>query len=122
LSNNTVLSLFHDNVNGLWIGLDDGVNYLQLSSPYTHYASTGGTLGTIYSLLKKDDEMYIGTNHGLFVASIHASSSTFQFRDLRFIENSHGHVWSLYNYNDKVICGHNEGTFIVENNTFIKGL
>jgi hypothetical protein len=120
LSNNTVLSLSLDNENGLWIGLDDGVNHLQLISPYTHYASTGGTLGTIYALLKKNNKLYIGTNHGLFVADIDTTASTFKLRDLKLIENSQGHVWSLYNYNGKLFCGHNEGTFIVENNSFLK--
>ncbi len=50
LNNNTVLSLFMDNEDGLWVGLDDGANFVNVSSPVTLYANFTGNLGTIYSL------------------------------------------------------------------------
>lgn len=118
LKNNTVLSLFTDFDNGLWIGLDEGVNYIDLLSPYTHYKSTSASLGTIYALLKKNDQLYIGTNHGLFRSDINKKGEFYQFSNLRLIPNSQGQVWSLEEFDNQILCGHNDGTFQVNNDIF----
>lgn len=120
LKNNTILSLFKDSDKGLWVGKDDGVSYIELNSPFTHYTSSGGALGTIYSAIRSGNEIYLGTNHGLFVADIDETSGIFNFSNLRFINNSQGHVWSLYKYDNQIFCGHNEGTFLVKGSSLEK--
>lgn len=120
LNNNTVLSLHIDLDQGLWIGLDDGINYLDLNSPLTYYRSIGGTMGTIYTMLRKEDQLYIGTNHGLFRAKIRYSGFHYTFHDLVFIKGSQGQVWTLGVYNGQIICGHNDGTFRVEGDRFTR--
>ncbi|MFO7874474.1 MAG: hypothetical protein R6U62_08320 [Bacteroidales bacterium] len=117
LGNNTVLSLYEDAEQGLWIGLDHGVQYLDLLSPYTHFKSKNGTLGTIYALLEHDDWLYIGTNHGLFRTSIEKTGNRYHFREPEFIPDSHGQVWTLINIGEQIICGHNDGTFLVKDDT-----
>jgi ligand-binding sensor domain-containing protein len=92
LKNNTVLSLYKDSDNGLWTGLDDGANYLNLSSAVTHYSNTTGTLGTIYSVIRKDSSLYLGTNHGLFVAGIRSNNGDYRFPDLHIIPGTQGQV------------------------------
>ncbi len=113
LDNNTVLSLFMDADLGLWIGMDQGVNYIDLMSPFTHYKSRNGTLGTIYALLEHGDWLYIGTNHGLFRTEMEPVGDIYHFHNLEFIPGSHGQVWTLLSIEDQVICGHNDGTFLV---------
>lgn len=120
LNNNTVLSLHKDLDHGLWIGLDEGVNYIELNSPYTHYSNTSGSLGTIYALLRSDEKLYIGTNHGLFEASIKSGAGNYQFSNLQFIPGSQGQVWTLDIIDGQILCGHNEGTFLLNNSSFIK--
>lgn len=114
LKNNTVLSLFVDADNGLWAGLDEGVNYIDLYSPFTHYKSRNGTMGTIYAMLKHENTLYIGTNHGLFRADIERRGQIWNFDSITFIPGSHGQVWSLEMFDDQILCGHNEGTFLVD--------
>ncbi len=113
LKNNTVLSLFLDHYKGLWLGLDDGVNYIDLLLPYDHYRATNGTLGTIYAMLAHEDHLYIGTNHGLFKARIDYQKGVYSFHNVRFIPDSHGQVWTLELIDDQIICGHNDGAFLV---------
>ncbi len=115
LKNNTVLSLYSDQDNGLWTGLDGGVSYFNISSPYTHYKSIEAPIGTIYSLLKKDNKLYIGTNLGLFETQIEKKGRFYHFKHLRFIEGAQGQVWSLKEYENQILCGHNDGTFLVNN-------
>lgn len=118
LNNNTVLSLTKDAENGLWVGLDEGVNHIDIASPYTYYTNSTGTLGTIYTVLKDKDKLYMGTNHGLFVADIVKANGNFDFTNIRLIPNSQGQVWTLQKFDNQILCGHNEGTYLVEGNSF----
>lgn len=118
LKNNTVLSLFKDRENGIWAGLDQGANYLETFSPMEQYTNITGTLGTIYSILKKDNLLYIGTNQGLFTARIDNFDEHYNFTDVKMVPGSQGQVWSLREFNNQVLCGHNEGTFIADNGSF----
>lgn len=120
LKNNTILALYRDMDNGLWIGMDDGTNYIEINSPYTHYASSGGTLGTIYAMLRDRNTIYLGTNHGLFRADIIEAVGKYKFKNVRFIEGSQGQVWSLAKFDNQILCGHNEGTFLVKDNSLEK--
>jgi DNA-binding CsgD family transcriptional regulator len=114
LKNNTILALFSDHTNGLWVGMDEGVNYIDILSPITYYANTSGTLGTIYSVYKNNNDLLLGTNHGLFMASISESNDNFRFSDIHIVPESQGQVWTLKEFAGHVLCGHNDGTFLIE--------
>lgn len=118
LNNNTVLSLAKDTENGLWVGLDEGMNHIDIASPYSYYANSTGTLGTIYTVLKDNDKLYMGTNHGLFIADIVKSNNNYNFTNIKLVPNSQGQVWTLEKFDNQILCGHNEGTYIVEGNLF----
>src|SRR5690606_39097782 len=45
LNNNTVLSLFEDADNNLWLGLDNGISVVNLDSPFNEYIDKLGKLG-----------------------------------------------------------------------------
>jgi AraC family chitin signaling transcriptional activator len=109
LSNNTVLSLFEDQDKNLWIGLDNGINCINLQSPIKSFLDESGKLGTVYASILYQGKLYVGTNQGLFYKQ-NNSFDTFQF-----ISGTKGQVWSLYVYKGTLFCGHDSGTFIVSN-------
>jgi AraC family chitin signaling transcriptional activator len=109
LSNNTCLSLFEDNDKNLWLGLDNGINCINLQSPVKSYSDDTGILGTIYTSRLHNGKLYVGTNQGLFYKT-YESNGQFQF-----INGTKGQVWSLFEYDGTLFCGHDEGTFVVEN-------
>jgi DNA-binding CsgD family transcriptional regulator len=108
LSNNTALSLFEDLDKNLWIGLDNGINCINLQSPVKSYSDNTGILGTIYSSILYKNKLYFGTNQGLFYKEIYTN-------DFHFVNGTKGQVWSLFVYGDTLFCGHDLGTFIIEN-------
>jgi DNA-binding CsgD family transcriptional regulator len=120
LNNNTVLSLFSDADDRLWIGLDDGVNFISISSPVTNFENISGSLGTIYSAIRDKNRLYLGTNHGLFAADIKTSNGYYSFSNLRIIPSTQGQVWDLTRIDGSILCGHNDGTFIIKGDTFRK--
>lgn len=113
LSNNTILSLFEDVDKNLWIGLDNGINCINLKSPVKSFVDNTGMLGTVYNSLFYDNKLYIGTNQGLFYKKIDTNE------DFKFIPGTKGQVWSLFEHDGVLFCGHDSGTFIIENSVAI---
>jgi len=118
LGNNTVLCLSETNNGGLWIGLDEGVNYIDLNSRVSYFSTQSGSLGTIYAMLIDDDKLYLGSNHGLFETKFDKIGMNFHFHDLRFIPGSQSQVWALSKIDHQILCGHNEGTYRLDNMNF----
>ncbi|NHN24802.1 LuxR family transcriptional regulator [Flavobacterium jejuense] len=110
LSNNTALSLFEDADRNLWIGLDNGINCVNLQSPIKSFSDDTGILGTVYASIVFHDNLYVGTNQGLFFKKLQ-SDSTFQF-----VKGTKGQVWSLFENDNNLFCGHNLGTFLISKN------
>jgi DNA-binding CsgD family transcriptional regulator len=107
LSNNTALSLFEDHDNNLWVGLDNGINCINLQSPIKSYSDDTGMLGTVYASIVFNGKLYIGTNQGLFYKT---NQSGEQFK---FVPNTKGQVWSLFAHDGTLFCGHDSGTFVI---------
>lgn len=117
LQNNTVLSLYADNNQNLWAGLDNGIDRIELNSPLYFYFDKTGKFGTVYSSLIHNGKIYLGTNQGLFYSNWLQGNNSFNFQ---MIPNSQGQVWDLTLVNDQLLCGHNNGTFKVIDNRIEK--
>src|SRR3546814_15377143 len=66
LQNNTVLSLCEDQQQNLWLGLDNGIDYITLDQHFSYYQDGPGLLGSVYDAALFDGQLYLGTNHGIF--------------------------------------------------------
>ena len=117
LQNNTVLSLYADNNENLWAGLDNGIDRIELNSPLYFYFDKTGKFGTVYSSIIYNNKIYLGTNQGLFYSDWLQGNNSFNFQ---MIPNSQGQVWDLTLVNNQLLCGHNNGTFRVIDNRIEK--
>ncbi len=109
LGNNTVLSLFEDEDNNVWAGLDNGINCINIDAPIKSFIDYDGILGTVYATSVFKDLLYVGTNQGLFYRPIKSPNEAF-----KFVKGTAGQVWSLFNEDNKnLICGHHLGTFLI---------
>ncbi|WP_298363746.1 triple tyrosine motif-containing protein [uncultured Lutibacter sp.] len=111
LNNNTVLSMYEDKNNNLWLGLDNGISVINLNSPISVYNDLKGKLGSVYASCVYNNKLYLGTNQGLFFKAIDNKD------DFKFIPGTKGQVWFLKNIDNTLFCGHNSGTFIVNNDS-----
>ena len=107
LSNNTALSLYEDDDDNLWIGLDNGINCINLQTPVKNFLDETGILGTVYASILFNEKLYVGTNQGLFCKDFNSTNK------FRFISGTKGQVWSLFANDGYLFCGHNSGTFII---------
>ncbi len=107
LSNNTVLALFEDMDNNIWSGLDYGISYVNLGAPYEVFNDYKGVLGSVYTAALYNENLYLGTNQGLFYKPYKSKG------DFIFIPGTQGQAWSLREIDNTLFCGHHSGTFIV---------
>ncbi len=110
LSNNTVLSLFEDVESNIWLGLDYGISYVNIDAPFKVFNDTRGVLGSVYASAIHKENLYLGTNQGLFYKKLNSKES------FSFIAGTQGQVWCLKKIEDTLFCGHNTGTFLINNN------
>lgn len=109
LANNTVLSLYEDSDQNIWLGLDNGINCINMKSPYSIYVDNSGTIGSVYTSIVYNNMLYLGSNQGLFVKPLNNN------QDFQFVEGTQGQVWFLDIIGTTLFCGHNSGTFIINN-------
>ena len=111
LQNNTILSMAFDSRNNLWVGLDQGIDYVQLASTRQYFSDEQTNFGTGYAALRVQQgattRYYYGTNQALYVR-------TNTGKPLQLVEGSMGQVWSLSEIDGTVFCCHNRGLFIVD--------
>ena len=108
LSNNTVLSVFEDVSNNIWLGLDHGISYVNVKSPYRVFNDYDGNLGSVYAAAVFGDKLYLGTNQGLYYKGL-ADKDGYEL-----VSGTQGQVWHLEEFNGKLLCGHHKGTFQIE--------
>src|SRR5699024_5108862 len=108
LQNNTVLSLLLDKQGNLWAGLDNGIDRIEVNSPFYYYQDIDGSMGTVYAAKVFKDKIYVGTNQGLYYNDWKLEDKNYEDWSFKFIPGSQGQVWSLEILNNQLICGHNE--------------
>jgi len=112
LQNNTILSLCGDQTGNVWVGMDKGIDYVSFNSPIEVYADNDMNTGSVYSGCIFKNELYVGTNQGIYLYSLRSDG---KFDNKRFLKNSQGQVWFLKIIDNNLYCGLNDGTYYIEN-------
>ncbi len=111
LINNTVLGQYIDENETLWLGLDNGLASVDLSSHNYFFNDVSGKLGAVYDVIKFKGVIYLGSNTGLFYLDTD--------NKLQFVKGSQSQVWSLKEIDGELFCCHNYGTFLVKDNQLV---
>ncbi len=107
LENNTILCAHEDATGNLWLGLDNGINEVELNSPFNFINSINGLEGTGYTAFRKDGKTYIGTNQGLFAKR--QGSQSFEL-----FSKAASQIWGHTVINNNYYVHAHEGAFLLE--------
>ena len=107
LQNNTILSVKLDKEKNIWLGLDNGIDYIEWNSNI-HYIGRNGNYGTGYSSAKWHNNIYLGTNQGVFKVSANNRDKVFLLDDLK------GQVWDLWINDGQLLCAHHKGIYSIK--------
>lgn len=112
LQNNTVLSMSFDSLDNIWLGLDMGLSYVMLESSYGNLLGANNTIGTGYTSAINGNQLYMGTNQGLFSIPYPLQNSILPPK-AQTVEGVVGQIWSLQNIDGTLLCGANDGAYVV---------
>ncbi|MEZ4777455.1 MAG: two-component regulator propeller domain-containing protein [Bacteroidia bacterium] len=116
LQNNNVLSLFPDKAGNLWLGLNNGIDFIETSSPFSSIYPDANLRDAGYSVSIHGDNIFFGTNNGLYQASWQPYTDPFQSGRYHRVENTSGQVWGTVSVDDNLLMAHHEGAFSILNN------
>lgn len=102
LQNNTVLGLYCDADNNVWVALDEGIAYILNNSLVYYYEPPYRKIGMIYDVLVKEDEAYVASNQGLYRV---------KNGKLELVPGLEEQAWYVREWGNQILCGHNKGTF-----------
>ncbi len=119
LQNNNVLSIFLDSQSNLWLGLDNGIDFIAYNSAIKHITPFNQD-GSGYAAHIYNNRLYTGTSNGLYSVNLQ------QMQDLSFskgnftsVNNTKGQTWHLTEINNQLLLGHHEGAFSIKDNTAV---
>lgn len=118
LQNNTVLTSFVDENDNLWLGLDNGIAFVNESSAFTYFGSSYD-LSTVYASAVFEGYLYVATNQGLFC---HKWDKPFREDSFNLVAGTTGQAWNVQVVEGQLFCGHNRGLLQISGNKVIKNL
>ena len=107
LGNNTVHGVFEDEESNIWLALENGINCINIKSPFCIYKDESGRIGTVSTSAVFNNNLYLGTNQGLFYKRFNSSD------EFKLVEGIQEAVWSLIELDGTLFCGHDTGTSVI---------
>lgn len=120
LQNNTIISIFRDKRKNLWLGLDNGIDFIAINNAIKHVYPEKLNEGVGYSSIIYKNELYIGTSYGLFKTSLSSASDEKYTNNLfTFVPNSTGSVWSLTEIDGNLLMANHVGAFVIKKDSAV---
>jgi DNA-binding CsgD family transcriptional regulator len=117
LQNKNVLSVFTDKQQNLWLGLDNGIDFIAYNSAIKHINPLMQDAAG-YTALIHENKLYIGTSNSLCNTPLQNEKDlSFSKGSFTVVDNTKGQAWNLSQINNRLLLGHHEGAFIITNNT-----
>jgi DNA-binding CsgD family transcriptional regulator len=120
LQNNSIRSIFSDKDKNLWLGLDNGIDFVAFNNSIKHIYPESQNIGSGYSSLLFKNQLYFGTSNGLYKVMLDNSQNlSFIKSKLQLVNNTEGEVLNLSTVNDQLLIGHHSGAFLIEGNNAV---
>ena len=119
LQNNNVLSIFSDNQSNLWLGLDNGIDFIAYNSAIKHIVPNQQD-GSGYTAILYNNHLFTGTSNGLFSVALQPMNDlSFSKGSFSSVNNTKGQAWGLAEINNQLLLGHHDGAFVINNNNAV---
>jgi DNA-binding CsgD family transcriptional regulator len=114
---NNILTQFLDKDNNLWLGLDDGIDFIAYNNAIRHIYPEKGNEGKGYASLIYKNELYVGTSNGFYRVPLNGKTDlSLVNEEFDPIDNTRGSAWVLSDINGDLLLGHHDGAFQMKGN------
>jgi ligand-binding sensor domain-containing protein/DNA-binding CsgD family transcriptional regulator len=117
---NNILTLFLDKDNNVWLGLDDGIDFIAYNNAITHIYPEKMNEGKGYTSLVYQNELYVGTSNGFYKVPLGGKTDlSFVDGDFTPLPYTKGSSWCLANINGELLVGHHDGAYALQSGQYI---
>ncbi len=116
LQNNSVLSIHATRNGNVWLGLDNGIDLVNIKSSFRQFYPDNELQGTGYAVALFENALYFGTNTGLYKIDWKKYYLPEEKNRFELIPQSKGQVWKLQKINDELWMGHHNGAYLIKEN------
>ncbi|MEZ4921280.1 MAG: triple tyrosine motif-containing protein [Saprospiraceae bacterium] len=111
LQHRNILSVCADAAGNVWLGLDNGIDYVELTAPLYSIIPDKDVEGAGYIARVWKDTLYLGTSNGLYFIPWKTYYNPLKANQFRLVRGSVGQVWGLQDVAGDLLMGHHEGAF-----------
>ncbi len=109
LQGNDVRGIFQDDWQNIWCALENGISKIDYSSPVSFYHENSGLEGSVHTIARYRDRLFVGTTRGLFVEdqakALNKSLEFISFQDIR------DQVWDMEIIGASLLVGTTNGLY-----------
>jgi len=117
---NNILYLFVDRHSNLWLGLDNGIDFIAINNEIKHIYPENLNEGEGYTSIVFQNMLYIGTSNGLYKVPLSKERDlSFDKGNFEVLPNTIGSAFGLSEVNGKLLLGHHDGSFQINNGVAI---
>ena len=117
---NNILSVFQDYDNNVWLGLDDGIDFIAYNSAIKHIYPEKLNEGKGFTSLIYKNNLYIGTSNGLYTVPVKDQKDlSLVDHDFTYIPDTRGANLNLSEINGELLLGHQDGAYKISNDRAI---
>lgn len=113
LQHNTVLSLFKDKANNIWIGLEKGLSLAFINDSFSFHYLKENNIGSIFDVALWNDYLYIASNQGLWRIKAKDFLTQEQSFSPERVNLQNGFVQKLLKTDEGLIIGHSKATYLL---------
>jgi DNA-binding CsgD family transcriptional regulator len=118
LQNSNVRSVFSDKNQNIWLGLDNGIDFIAFNNAIKHINPNVMNDGGGYAVAIHNNHFYFGLSNGLYQVPLpEIKDLSYTRNDCRLVKE--GQIWGLYVVNNNLLVGTDEGFFLVKDNAAI---
>jgi len=117
LQNNNIHAVHVDNDKNLWLGLENGVDFVNFNTAVMHINPGHDNQVKSNSAIVYDKKLFVGTSNGLYSIPVDQEADISKVKGIfTEVDNTKGSVWSLSEINNNLLIGHQDGAMVLRGN------
>ncbi len=114
LQNSNVRAMFTDNNRNVWLGLDNGIDFIAYNNAIKHINPPAFSDGGGFSVAKFKNSLYFALSNGIYQLPI-SNIKDLSYTPSKIKVLSEGLTWNLSVINDNLLTGRDDGAYQVKN-------
>ena len=116
LQNNNILCLGLTPNGTLWVGTNNGIDEIDISSSFRKFFPDNDLEGAVYDLDEWQGKLFFSTSNGLYYIQKKSYYNPLFDNKYQIVPGTEGQTWGTDIINDQLYCAHHEGPLKINSN------